>query len=392
MSEHHRPAADTPLIAGTLAVSRRLGQDPYLVLHGGGNTSAKNDRHMWVKASGFDLGHLTKSGLVPVSRAALARMLTEDSVSDTEMIDRYRAALIRPEDPLPTIEALLHHALPSPVVLHTHADAIVALTDTVHGPHVVREALGQNVLVLPYVMPGFRLAKEVLAAWQAYEPGSPAAVVLAHHGLFTTGHDPAEALDHHLELVARAESYIFGATGVLLRSPFAQTRESPSPELDRLREKLHEHATGPLVVAQYHDTEIETFLRRPDVADITQRGPTTLEHVIRTKRVPLLGDDVDAFVANYRAYYDLHRHRTSVPTRMLDPVPRVVLHPRLGLITTGPDAAAVRAVQDIYRHTIRIITAAEALGGYRTMTPAHAFDIEYWELEQRRLRPSAPAS
>lgn len=375
------------LIDATVRASRDLGSDPFLVLHGGGNTSVKDGDRIWVKASGFDLGELTPDGLVEMDRTALGRMLRQGSMSDVEMMDGYRAALIDPDAPSPTIEAMVHHALPATSVLHTHADAIVTLTDTVHGVELAERALGGEVIALPYVMPGFDLARQVHAAWKEQGSERISGIVLAHHGLFTVGESPQAAYDTHIALVARAEGFIERETDLQISRPLPESTGSGAG-LEAIRTELEKHATGPLELVGMRDSEVDAFMARDDFTTVSQRGPTTLEHVIRTKRVPMIDGDVAAYTAEYRDYYGRNKHRAGGETHLLDPVPRVILDPSLGLVSTGSDERSARAVQDLYRHTIRIITAAETLGGYRTIDEARAFDIEYWELEQRRLRPA----
>lgn len=370
----------------TITASRRLGGDPFLVLAGGGNTSAKNDEYLWAKASGFDLATLSQEGLVQLRRADLVRMLERDWTSDSDMMIGYANATVGSARPAPTIESLLHHALPAPSVLHTHADAIVCLTDTVHGLDLVTEVLGDEVVCVPYVMPGFELAKRAHELWSA-GGGTARALVLQHHGLFTMGQTVAEALELHLELVERAEAFLANRA-----RPVRGAFEGPTTDLvfdtsdiaRRLMRDLRDVAQEPFTALQWGAQEARDFLGRSDLVQITQRGPTTLEHVIRTKRVPLIGDDVAGYAATYDAYFERNAGRHDKLVR-LNPMPRVVLHPSLGLIAIGPSHVHASAVMDIYRHTIRIIEAAEMLGGYRTVTESQAFDIEYWELEQRRL-------
>ncbi|WP_193312772.1 class II aldolase/adducin family protein [Georgenia subflava] len=368
--------------AETLHASRLLGRDPFLVLHGGGNTSVKTADDLWAKASGFDLGSLDAEGLVQLDRARLAAMLAGPRLGDLEMMAGYEDAS-REGSPAPTIESLLHHALPFRSVLHTHADAIVALTDTVHGLDLVTDVLGDDVIVVPYVMPGFDLAVQASAAWHERRDERPTAIVLAHHGLFTMGENVSDAYDRHVELVERAEDFLAREAAPLTR-PFAEL-DAPALVPADLREELDRHAGRGLSVAVCTDAAVRHFVAREDLPVVSQQGPTTLEHVIRTKRVPMLGRDVARYVSDYVDYFERHAQR-SPGVVMLDPTPRVILDPELGLVTTGPDAKTAHAVMDIYRHTIRIIAAAERLGGYRTVTEGQAFDIEYWELEQRRLR------
>jgi len=375
------------LRAETLEVSRRLGQDPFLVLHGGGNTSAKDRDALWAKASGFDLGQLTPEGLVELRREHLDELLEREQLSDIEMMNGYAGATVLPGQPAPTIEALLHHALPFPSVLHTHADAIVAVTDTARGLELPTELFGDEVLVVPYVMPGFDLAKLVPRLWR--EAGGRArAIVLQHHGLFTMGDTAEEAYALHLKLVRRAEAHI-AALGIDIRAPFVGTVEELHPEdsaeARMLLDALQRHSTQPLHALRCIDDETTAFIEHPELDRISQAGPMTLEHVIRTKRLPLIGDDVAAYIAAYTEYFRRNRGSDDA-LQMLDPVPRVILHPKLGLVTTGPAGSAARVAMDIYRHTIRVIMAAERMGGYRTVSEQQAFGIEYWELEQRKLK------
>ena len=220
----------------TVDASRTLGQDPFLVLHGGGNTSVKNDEFIWAKASGFDLGSLVPEGLVQLRRADLDALLAQDHLTDIAMMDGYAAATVLPDQPAPTIEAMFHHALPFTSVLHSHADAIVALTDTVRGLDLVAEVLGEDVVLVPYVMPGFELAKLAPELWRQ-SGGRARAMVLQHHGLFTMGDTVAEALALHLKLVRRAEVYI-ATQGVELRASFSSSVEQLRAEASLTAEAL----------------------------------------------------------------------------------------------------------------------------------------------------------
>lgn len=368
-------------------VSRLLGADPYLVLHGGGNTSAKDGHTLHVKASGHDLRTIGLDGFAALDRSALTALLAQPAMTDTALLEGLRLAS-RGTTATPSIETLLHNLLPDVSVLHTHADAIVTLTNTPHGMDLARDVLGAGVVVLPYCIPGFELAKAVQHAWEAQGALEVAGIVLAHHGLFTFGSTASTAYDRHLDLVARASRHVADAAGVTFiddpdESPIT---EDHSPELAALADRLRSRASEPVCVSAVSSPQIAEFIARPDVAAITQQGPATLEHVIRTKRVPLLGDDLDAYVTEYQAYFERNSGRAIERLTMLAPLPRIILHPELGLVGTGRTEKDAKIAQDIYRHTIRVITAAEALGGYASITEEQAFDIEYWELEQAKLR------
>lgn len=368
--------------------SRRLGSDPFLVLFGGGNSSAKHHSTLYVKASGHDMGTITAKGFAPLKRDSVVSMLTQDSMSDGELVSKLRALLLDPEASNPSIETPLHALLPHESVLHTHADAIVTLTNTVGSDQLIADVLGSRVAVVPYCMPGFELAKHIQGMIASVDLDELDGIVLKHHGLFTFGPTAEVALDRHLSLIDRAAAWIENATGVRY---LADPDEAPvtidhSPALADLHAQLTVTFGGEFAVDAVDSPQIAAFLARDDLDTITQQGPTTLEHVIRTKRVPLIDRDLDGFAESYRAYFERHRMRHEAPLMMVEPYPCVALDPDAGIVGIGRTAQQARAARTIYRHTARIIEAAEALGGYRSISEEDAFDIEYWELEQAKLR------
>lgn len=379
-------------LAEITRVSRALGADPSLVLHGGGNTSIKavgrdvtgdDVELVLVKGSGWDLGSIEPPGFAPLRRERLRQLLRLDELSDSRMVNEVRQASLDADAPTASIEALLHAHLPSRVVLHSHADAIVALTDQPDGVERAAEVLGAGVHVLPYVMPGFPLARAVAdAPLEGVD-----ALVLANHGLFTFADDPDEALRRHLELVERGSASFgspsWGSTGDRV------ARGGSPTDIARLRRDLSTVAGRPLVLRQSESSRALAYASRPDLRAVTGRGTATPEHIIRTKRTPLVGRDVARFAADYAAYVDAHRDRLPGELEPIDAAPRVVLDPELGLLTAGDGRAAADAVHDIAVHTMDIVEAADRQGGYRSLDEGLSFDIEYWELEQARLRSGA---
>jgi rhamnose utilization protein RhaD (predicted bifunctional aldolase and dehydrogenase)/NAD(P)-dependent dehydrogenase (short-subunit alcohol dehydrogenase family) len=381
-------------LADIVRVSRALGSDPALVLHGGGNTSIKTRSVdvtgetvdlVLVKGSGWDLGTIQAGGFAPLRRERLLQLLQLESLSDSAMVNELRQASLDASAPTASIEALLHAHIPARVVLHSHADAVVALTNQPGGMQRVAEVLGAGVLVLPYVMPGFDLAKLVASAELA---DGVDAIVLSNHGLFSFADDADVAFDRHLELVARASAALgmpdWGAPGVEV------PRGGAPLEVAALRRAVSEAAGRPMIVRQSDSSRGAEFACRPDLTERTRRGTATPEHVIRTKRSPLVGRDVAAFASDYHRYFTAHRDRArGASLAELDPAPRVVLDPELGLLTVGTTASAANAVHDIALHTFDIIDAADRDGGYASLDEAQSFDIEYWELEQSRLRAAS---
>lgn len=386
-------AARSPGVLGErVYTSRLLGVDPELVLHGGGNTSVKL-RHttvfgetvdaLVVKGSGSDLSDIDESGFAWLRRDAVARLAGLDALTDTQMAEQLRLAELVAGGPAPSVEAILHALIPARFVDHTHADAVVTVTNTPAGAAGVREVYGRRVLVVPYVMPGFKLAKlfgEMLPA-----AGDVEGAVLMNHGIFTWGGTAKDSYDRMIELVQVADQYVASHRR---RRPTAPPPPSPDRiARARLRRDISVAAGRPMVVQCHTDTEAMAFIAHPALAEVTQRGTATPDHVIRTKPWPLLGRDVDGYARRYGGYFE--RHGRDRDLKQLDPAPRVVLDPDLGMCCAGGTSREAGIAADIYRHTMKVILDAEAIGGYQPAVIADLFDVEYWELEQAKLRRGA---
>ena len=393
--------------------SRLVGADPALVLHGGGNTSIKGVSTdawgepvptLWVKGSGWDLATIEPPGFAPLRLEPVRRLAELAELSDTEMVNQLRIHLLDASAPNPSVEAILHALLPHRAVLHSHADAVLALTNTADGDERVRDLWSDRAVVVPYVMPGFDLARRCAEEWQAQAHDGTEAMVLLNHGIFTFGETTRQAYDSMIDRISEAEQCLadagvtsFGEIDASAAGGRSKRRSGPEgvETVAALRAVISATAGVPMLLRAVHDERAEAFCARDDLASVAQRGPATPDHIIRTKQFPMVGRDVDAFIDGYRAYFErncAHQDRDSQLT-MLDPAPRVVLDPELGLWTAGRRAVDCDIAADIYLHTIDVINAAEALGGYVALGEADLFDVEYWELEQAKLaRAGAPAA
>jgi rhamnose utilization protein RhaD (predicted bifunctional aldolase and dehydrogenase)/NAD(P)-dependent dehydrogenase (short-subunit alcohol dehydrogenase family) len=371
--------------------TRRLGADPSLVLHGGGNSSVKTAWHdvtgrdveaVYVKGTGRDMASITADGFPPLRLERLRELLELEALSDAQMVRELAAARLDPSAPQPSVEALLHAFLPYAAVLHTHADAIVTLTNTADGERLVRDVFGDALVVIPYVMPGFDLAREVRRLWPQQVCDETVGMVLLNHGLFTFAATSREAYEQHLELIRVARERVPQRTA----SNPPELPEVPLTELADLRRAISDAAGRPMIVRRHTDADVRRFVVRRDLASLATRGPLTPEHVIRTKRTPLVGRDVAGFAREYAGYFTRHAHEGLT---MLDPAPRVVLDPELGMLTAGASVRDAQIAADVYHHTIPVLEAAEdELGGYVALPAERLFDVEYWELEQAKLRAS----
>ncbi|MEK7262417.1 MAG: bifunctional aldolase/short-chain dehydrogenase, partial [Pseudomonadota bacterium] len=374
--------------------SRLLGRNPALVLHGGGNTSVKikeksllgeEEMLLYVKGSGWDLETIEAAGFSPVCLEHLLRLARLKSLSDPQMVNELRTHMTRAAAPTPSVEAILHACLPYKYVDHTHADAVITVTNTDGGLKRIKEIYGDSVVIVPYVMPGFDLARLCAERFAADAGPQTRGMVLMNHGIFSFGETAKESYERMIELVSRAEEYLEKRKAWHLPAPKVATVPARK-DIAVLRREISETAGFPVILAVHADPASLAFANRKDIGKISQRGPATPDHVIRTKRVPLVGRDVPAYVKSYKQYFAKHAPKAKTPVTMLDPAPRVVLDKELGVCTLGRSAKDAAIVFDIYEHTMEIIQRAELLGGWEALPAKDIFDVEYWDLEQAKLK------
>lgn len=379
--------------------SRLLGTDPTLVLHGGGNTSvkapwvditSKEIEALYVKGSGWDLATIERQGFTPLRLGRLIELLELDNLSDQQMVRELSAARLDPDAPQPSVESLLHAYLPYKSVLHSHADLLLTLTNSRDGEKHIQRAFGNSVVVVPYVMPGFDLARAVVHHWTDQSHDATIGMVLMNHGLFTFGETSQQAYDRHVELIDRARKYLLQIPR-LESNVYIDPPKTSTLELAELRRKISEIGGRPLIVSRHVDQETLRFVNRHNVKDLATRGPLTPDHVIRTKRIPLVGRDVHRFAEEYKNYFKKYQSRARTEVTMLDPAPRIVLDRELGMLAIGVQSKDAQIASDIYHHTTAVISECEdRLGGWSPLETHHVFDMEYWDLEQAKLRLSGP--
>ena len=416
--------ADAERIAGEFAAAGRelalrvytarlLGAERDLVLHGGGNVSLKarspdlfGDEAdiLHIKGSGADMATIAPPGLPAVRLAPLRRLRERAALGDDEMVRLLRAGLVDPAAPNPSVETLLHAFLPHRYVDHTHATAVLALADQPDGAARCAEALGAEIGLVPYVNPGFLLAKTAAEVFDA--DASVIGLILLKHGVFTFGDTAREAYERMVAVVSRAEKSL--ARG---RSPVFVPRALPAaiapaaavapilrgacarPEADGI--------FMPFVLAFRTTPAILDFVNGSDLRRYAEAGVATPDHAIRTKGRPLLvpppetgrldafANEVRAavghFMAEYRAYFARNNARAAAPKRELDPLPRVALVPGVGLFGLGRSTRDAAIAADLAESWIATVTAAESIGRFESLTEAELFDIEYWSPEQAKL-------
>ena len=386
----------TDLLGQRVYTSRLLGRNPALVLHGGGNTSVKvSERDFfgdsvnlcYVKGSGWDLGTIEREGFSPVRLDALIKMSKLATMSDEDMVLQQRAAMTNPNAPAASIEAILHAILPFRFVDHSHANAIAALTCNVDGEARVKEVFGSRVIIVPYVMPGFILAKTIadLIVGRDLRAEGIQGMVLLKHGLFTFDDDARKSYELHIEMVTQAEEYL--ATRSAGFQPSEATISEDLLSLAKLRQAVSKHRGFPQITRLNASPEAVGYASLPNVATFGTRGPLTPDHSIRTKRAPaFISDDIDAsvqtFADDYQAYFD----RNASGQTKLDTAPRFALWPNHGIVSFGDTLKDANIVADIAESTAATVALGEAVGGWEPLPESDIFAIEYWDLEQAKLR------
>ncbi len=378
--------------------SRLLGKNKSLVLHGGGNTSVKikerniiglEEEILYVKGSGWDLETIDVGGFSPVRIKHLKALVELESLSDSSMVNEFVTHLTKASAPVPSVEAILHAIISYKFVDHTHADAVVAITNSENGEKIIREIYGDRVIVIPYIMPGFDLSKLCAEYLKTSLTATTIGIVLLNHGIFSFGNTAAESYQRMIELVGLAEDYLEKNTGPAPITYESGTVTNPRLEIAALRKSVSGIAGFPVILKRYTDAKSIEFCNRPDLSIISQQGPATPDHVIRTKRLPMIGRDVEKYAEAYTRYFGENESLAKDRKKMLDPAPRVILDPALGVCTVGKTAKDAQIVADIYSHTIDIISWADELSSYKALSAKDIFDVEYWELEQAKLNKAS---
>jgi rhamnulose-1-phosphate aldolase/alcohol dehydrogenase len=417
--EHYGKRGVNADLALRVYSTRLLGSEPRLVLHGGGNSSVKTVAKdalgapvdvLCVKGSGWDMGAIEPQGLPAVRLEALQALRELDALSDEDMVNVQRCNLLDSTAPNPSVETLLHAFLPHKFIDHTHANAVLALTDQPDGAAICAEVYGERVALVPYIMPGFALAKK---AAEVYE-GSPdvEGLILEKHGIFSFGASAREAYDRMIELVSRAEERAArGANKTFVAAVLPQALAKPAevapilrglaaipvkPEDGVYRRFVMTHRAGPAVLDYVNGAELARY---------AQAGVATPDHAIRTKAKPLIlpapeaGDlagfasaarrAFDDYKAEYHAYFARNNPLAPVKKTELDAVPRVLLVPGVGVFALGPSAKDAQIAGDLAEATIEVVTDAERVGRFTSIGDYETFEIEYWSLEQAKLGKAA---
>jgi rhamnose utilization protein RhaD (predicted bifunctional aldolase and dehydrogenase)/NAD(P)-dependent dehydrogenase (short-subunit alcohol dehydrogenase family) len=394
--------------------TRLLGRDPKLVLHGGGNTSLKETMRdhfgdetevLRIKATGTDMASIEVAGMPAVRLASLRKLRTLGEIDDDELIGVERASLIEPMAANPSVEVMLHAFLPHKFIDHTHATAVLSVIDQADSEKKCAEVFAGRLAFVPYVMPGFGLAKKAIEVFERTKPSD--GLILGKHGIVTFGASAREAYERMIEMVTLAENFIASRhkSAVVATAPRKHAELAEVAPILRgacsEKDKKVDGAWRRLVLEFRATDAVLNFVSRGDLARSSQLGVITPDHTIRTKNWPLLlpaaeagkladfsrasHDAAGQFIARYHRYFEEHNKRVGHIKHELDPLPRVVLVPGLGLFGLGRSKRDAMIAADIAESWIEGVSDAEAIGRFESISEADMFDCEYWPLEQAKL-------
>jgi rhamnose utilization protein RhaD (predicted bifunctional aldolase and dehydrogenase) len=365
--------------------SNLLGRSDELVLHGGGNTSVKSmvdgEEILLVKGSGWDLVSIKAEGFSPVKMSTLLEMAALDELSDTDMVSGQKAAMTDKTAPNPSVEAILHALIPFKVVDHTHADAVVTISNSVDGENHIA-SLVPNFLIVPYIMPGFILAHEIFKMTRDFDWDACEGIILHNHGIFTFDDDAKRSYDKMIEAISTAEEFLFTNAHLTF-----DKIEPTAFDIDSLKE-LVEKEKGCEIFMKVNQTPLALhYASQEHLYMKATRGVLTPEHIIRTKRVPLIvNENLEEAIPKYMAEYKAYFEQYSTDEIMLNPAPNYAVIKNFGVVMFGKSEKESNVLNDVIEHTMMAVLRADKLGGYESISLKDSFEMEYWELEQAKLR------
>ena len=375
--------------------SRLLGQNPALVLHGGGNTSVKGVYNnifsepietLYIKGSGWDLISIQKEGFAPVRIDNLRKLAELPSLSDSEMVREQKLATLNPSAPNPSVEAILHALIPNKFVDHTHADAVLSITNTPNGREKINEIYGSDILIVPYVMPGFILAKKINSLTENINWGKLKGMILMNHGVFSFGDSAKESYTRMISIVSNAENYLKKKKAW---RQYAKHRNNPNPlTLSKIRNFASKMTGSAVIVKLNSSIEACGFSKLKNSKSLGHSGTLTPDHVIRTKPFAwTIEKDLEKSSKNFiKKYEDYFSKNNKNGLSKLDNGPKWAIWPDVGVVSFGKTNKDANIVKDINNHTIRAMQESESLHKWKPLPKNKLFEIEYWELEQAKLK------
>ena len=390
--------------------TRLLGRNSELVLHGGGNTSVKTEikdidgkkyKVLCVKGSGWDMAEIEPEGLPAVKLQPLLALKNKKNLSDEDMVAYQKRNLINIKSPNPSVETFLHAFLPFKFVDHTHSDAIMNVTNRPNGFKFCKKIFGKKVSIVPYVMPGFDLARKINEVYSK-QPNINC-LILLNHGIFTFADDAKKSYDLMIKYVSDAEKAIKKLRSKKIKQiKKFKTNFRPHEIAPILRGLLSENKDQKFIINYRSNKNLNYFINGKNVRSYSSKGTATPDHVIRVKPFPLIispkqNCSIEDFKIlaekafkdyrkKYVKYFNINKSKVKEKKTMLDTSPRVILVQNVGLFSVGNSLNASKIAGDLTETNARVISSVEETSKYKFIPEKDIFDVEYWSLEQAKIK------
>ena len=376
-----------------------LGKNPKLVLHGGGNSSVKsigknlykkNVNLIYVKGSGWDMSNLNELGMPGLELNPLLETVKLNKLNDNDMVNLLRSNLINANSPNPSVETLLHAYLPFKFVDHTHSNAFLSILNQPNSQALIKKIFGNKVGIVPYIMPGFSLAKECLKIFKKDEKVQGLALI--NHGIFTFGDSAKQSYERMINFVSDVENYI-SKNKVKLKTHTNKSKINMSDFMLSVRKSFSTYSNHKWILKFHNNNDDQVIASTQNLNNLINKGPVTPDHVIRIKSKILfisknkfqkIDEEIKKYCQSYKKYY--LKNKTFVHNcTITDPLPRIIILEGIGILSLGKKLKDQKISYDIFRSMASSVFDAERIGKFKSITEKDIFKMEYWPLERAKL-------
>ena len=393
-------------LALRIYTTQLLGNDPTVVLHGGGNTSVKSsiktllgnqEEIIYVKGSGKDMGNIEEDGFPALEMKNLLNMQSLKELDDFQMVNYQRKYMLDTSFPNASVETLLHAFLPHKFVDHSHSNAILSLIDQPDPIKICKKVFGEEMGIVPYIMPGFQLAQKAAEVFE-HNP-KVKGLILLNHGIFTFADDAKESYELMIKYISLAEKELKQKSKSIRVKKYQEKKITTSLIANLIRQQISIKANQQIdrkVVYFHKPNFLDEFFSHPKLKQFTTQGPVTPDHVIRIKSKPLLIDlsdekslnlAIQKYQEDYKKYFK-RNHKYNSKANMLDPYPRLIVVKGIGMFSTGPSLKDAKIAMDVGLNSLSVILEAAKFGEFRSIPEKEIFKMEYWPLELAKIKPS----
>ncbi len=376
-----------------------LGRNPKLVLHGGGNSSVKsvgknlykqNVNLIYVKGSGWDMSNLNELGMPGLELKPLLETINLSKLNDNDMVNLLRSNLINANSPNPSVETLLHAYLPFKFVDHTHSNAFLSILNQPNSSALIKNIFGNKVGIVPYIMPGFSLAKECLKIFKKNKKVQGLALI--NHGIFTFGDTAKQSYERMINFVSDVEDYI-SKNKIKLKTHTNKSKINMFDFMLSIRKSFASYSKNKWILKFHNENEDRTISSTHNLNNLLNKGPVTPDHVIRIKSKILfisknkfqkIDEEIKKYCQSYKKYF--LKNKTFVDNCIItDPLPRIILLEGIGIVSSGTKLKDQNISYDIFRSMASSVLDAERIGKFKSIGEKDIFKMEYWPLERAKL-------